>query len=171
MVVAVLLASFLAAPFPGEEEVHAGGGNITFFGHGRGHGVGMCMAGVYYRAMRGEQYHDIIRAYYTGVSFSQVSDDMPIRVLCRDNVVRTYPLKEYLYRLQEEPDSWPTQGLRVTMVGARTYALSCIARGKHAGRRIRHLLLRQLLPGLRRDHRSQRRGRISWPRRTPPPGR
>lgn len=130
-IVVVLLASLLATPLPGEE-ASAGGGNITFFGHGRGHGVGMCMAGVYYRAMRGEEYHDIIRAYYTGVSFSHDSDDRPIRVLCRDNVIRTFPLKEYLYRLQEEPDSWPTQGLRVTMVGARTYTLSVIARGKHA---------------------------------------
>ncbi|MEW6553432.1 MAG: SpoIID/LytB domain-containing protein [Actinomycetota bacterium] len=133
MVAAVLLASLLTPSIHGEGEAYAGGGNITFFGHGRGHGVGMCMAGVYYRAMRGEEYHDIIRAYYTGVSFSHVSDDMPIRVLCRDNVIRIFPLKEYLYRLQEEPDSWPTQGLRVTMVAARTYALSCINRGKHAG--------------------------------------
>jgi len=90
------------------------------------------MAGVYYRALRGEEYHQIINAYYTGVGFSRVSDDTPIRVLCRDGVIRTYPLREYLYRLQEEPDSWPTQGLRVLAVAARTYVLSCIARGKHA---------------------------------------
>jgi SpoIID/LytB domain protein len=41
-------------------------------------------------------------------------------------------LREYLYRLQEEPDTWPAQGLRVLVVAARTYVLSCIARGKHA---------------------------------------
>jgi SpoIID/LytB domain protein len=90
------------------------------------------MAGVYYRALRGEEYHRIITAYYTGVSFSHVSDDMPIRVLCRDGQVRTYTLREYLYRLQEEPDSWPMEGLKVLAVAARTYVLSCIARGKHA---------------------------------------
>ena len=130
--VAMLMALSVGGPSrPGTEAV-AGGGKITFVGHGRGHGVGLCMAGVYFRALRGEEYHQIIRAYYTGVDFSRVSDDMPIRVLCRDNVVRAYPLKEYLYRLQEEPDSWPTQGLRVLMVAARTYVLSVIARGKHA---------------------------------------
>ncbi len=132
-VATLLLAAVAGQPLSGEDEASAGGGSITFSGHGRGHGVGLCMAGVYYRAMRGEEYHDIIRHYYTGVSFSRVSDDMTIWVLCRDNVVREYTLREYLYRLQEEPDSWPTQGLRVTMVAARTYALSCIARGKHAG--------------------------------------
>lgn len=131
MVVAVLVTALLGAPFPSDEGASAGGGSVTFIGHGRGHGVGLCMAGVYYRAMRGEEYHDIIRAYYTGVDFSRVSDDMPIRVLCRDNVIRKYTLREYLYRLQEEPDSWPTQGLRVTMVAARTYVLSCKDRDKH----------------------------------------
>jgi SpoIID/LytB domain protein len=132
-VVGLLLFSLLAQPFHAGSEAEAGGGNVTFIGHGRGHGVGLCMAGVYYRALRGEEYHQIIRTYYSGVDFAHVSDDMPIRVLCRDNVVRTYPLKEYLYRLQEEPDTWPAQGLRVLAVAARTYTLSCIARGKHAG--------------------------------------
>ncbi|MDI6830182.1 MAG: SpoIID/LytB domain-containing protein [Actinomycetota bacterium] len=131
-VIALLVALSPGGPAGTEEEAAAGGGKITFVGHGRGHGVGMCMAGVYFRALRGEEYHQIIRAYYTGVDFSRVSDDMPIRVLCRDNVVRTYPLREYLYRLQEEPDTWPAQGLRVLAVAARTYVLSVIARGKHA---------------------------------------
>lgn len=131
-VITLLFVALFGQPLPGGEEATAGGGKVTFIGHGRGHGVGLCMAGVYYRAVRGEEYHQIIRAYYTGVDFSHVSDDMPIKVLCRDNVIRTYPLKEYLYRLQEEPDSWPAQGLRVLMVAARTYTLSVIARGKHA---------------------------------------
>ncbi len=127
-----LLASLPGPGLPGEERAAAGDGSVTFIGHGRGHGVGLCMAGVYFRACRGEGYHDIIRTYYSGVSFSHVSDDMPIRVLCRDNVVRVYRLRDYLYRLQEEPDTWPGQGLRVLAVAARTYTLSCIARGKHS---------------------------------------
>ncbi|OFW59024.1 MAG: hypothetical protein A2Y75_00645 [Candidatus Solincola sediminis] len=91
------------------------------------------MAGVYFRGLWGHDYHNIIHTYYTGISFSQVSDDQKIRVLCRDNQVREYTLREYLYRLQEEPDTWPQQGLKVLAVAARTYTLSCIARGKHAG--------------------------------------
>jgi len=126
------LLGTVPGPVPGVGTTVAGGGNITFIGYGKGHGVGLCMAGVYYRALRGEEYHDIIRTYYTGVSFSRISDDMVIRVLCRDGVVRPYTMREYLYRLQEEPDTWPAQGLRVLVVAARTYVLSCIARGKHS---------------------------------------
>jgi SpoIID/LytB domain protein len=131
-VVAVLCAVALL-PAPAGMAPQAAEKRVNFYGHGKGHGVGMCMAGVYQRALRGEEYHSIISTYYAGVSFSRVSDDMTIRVLCRDNVVRTYTMREYLYRLQEEPDSWPSEGLKVLMVAARTYALSCIARGKHSG--------------------------------------
>ncbi|MBC7246215.1 MAG: SpoIID/LytB domain-containing protein [Actinobacteria bacterium] len=133
LTVAVILLCLGLQPFPGARTASARGGSVTFIGHGYGHGVGLCMAGVYYRALRGEEYHQIIRTYYTGISFSRDSDDRVIRVLCRDGVVRQYTMREYLYRLQEEPDSWPQQGLRVLMVAARTYVLSCIARGKHAG--------------------------------------
>jgi SpoIID/LytB domain protein len=132
MVLAALLLSMVLQPSTGVGKAGAVGGKITFIGHGKGHGVGMCMAGVYYRALRGEEYHNIIRTYYTGVGFSSISDDMTLRVLCRDNVIRTYSMREYLYRLQEEPDSWPSEGLKVLMLAARTYALSCVLRGKHA---------------------------------------
>ena len=128
-----LLAALLVQPVTRVENAEAGGGRVTFQGHGKGHGVGLCMAGVYFRAQRGEEYHQIIRTYYTGIDFSRVSDDKTLRVLCRDNVVRTYTMREYLYRLQEEPDSWPPEGLKVLAVAARTYALSVINRGKHAG--------------------------------------
>lgn len=133
VVTVVVLLCLGLQPLPDAKTASARGGSVTFIGHGYGHGVGLCMAGVYYRALRGEEYHQIIRAYYTGISFSRDSDDRIIRVLCRDGVVRQYTMREYLYRLQEEPDSWPQQGLRVLMVAARTYVLSCIARGKHAG--------------------------------------
>ncbi|MGQ9476577.1 MAG: SpoIID/LytB domain-containing protein [Actinomycetota bacterium] len=129
----LVFAGATPGPAPGGGASVADGRTVTFIGHGRGHGVGLCMAGVYYRALRGEEYHDIIRTYYTGIDFSRVSDDTVIRVLCRDGMVRPYTLREYLYRLQEEPDTWPAQGLRVLVVAARTYVLSCIARGKHAG--------------------------------------
>ncbi len=129
----VALLFLFPIPGPGStgRVAAAGGGSVTFLGHGKGHGVGLCMAGVYYRASRGEEYHQIIRSYYTGIGFSRVSDETTIRVLCRDGVVRIFTLRDYLYRLQEEPDSWPMEGLKVLAVAARTYVLSCIARGKH----------------------------------------
>jgi SpoIID/LytB domain protein len=132
MALLALLLAMIIQPAPGVDSAQAVGGKVTFVGHGKGHGVGMCMAGVYYRALRGEEYHGIIHTYYSGVGFATVSDDMPLKILCRDGIIRTYSMREYLYRLQEEPDSWPSEGLKVLAVAARTYALSCIARGKHA---------------------------------------
>jgi SpoIID/LytB domain protein len=128
--------SFLAAAVLGGTAVPrgawAGGGAITFHGHGKGHGVGMCMAGVYYRALRGESYRDIIQYYYQGVGFSTIDDNMPIRVKCRDGVVRVYTMHDYCIRQQEEPDSWPREGLKVTITAFRTYAYATMLRGKHA---------------------------------------
>ena len=106
---------------------------FVFTGRGRAHGVGLCMDGVLYRAQDGHSYADIIHYYYTGVQISTVDDNQPIRVKCRDGQVRTYSLHDYLLGLAEEPESYPPEGLKVLAVAARTYTLSCIARGKHAG--------------------------------------
>ena len=106
---------------------------FVFTGHGRAHGVGLCMDGVKYRALAGHSYTDIIHYYYTGVQMSNVDDNQSIKVKGRDGQIRTMPLKEYLYHLAEEPETYPYEGLKVLAVAARTYTLSCIARGKHQG--------------------------------------
>ncbi len=105
---------------------------IFFFGHGKGHGVGMCMAGVQARAQDGENWTQIIPFYYQGVGFTQTDDSRVIRVQQRNGIIVQLTLHDYLIRLQEEPDSWPAEGLNTTSVAARTYAISCIERGKHA---------------------------------------
>lgn len=130
---AILLAIPTWNP-PGLGAENGGGADPVYYftGRGRAHGVGLCMDGVMYRALDGYSYRDIISYYYTGINFSLVDDNMPIRVKCRDGIVRVYPLHQYLYHLQEEPESYPFEGLKVLYVAARTYAISCIQRGKHA---------------------------------------
>lgn len=113
-------------PVPDQEAV------FVFESRGRAHGVGLCMDGVYYRALAGQNCEEIIDYYYTGVQIQKVDDEQPIRVKCQDGQVREYPMREYLYRLTEEPDSFPYEGLKVHVISARTYTLSVIARGKHA---------------------------------------
>ncbi len=105
---------------------------FVFKGYGRAHGVGLCMDGVLGRAQAGQSSTEIMNFYYTGVALGQTDESKPIRVKCRDGAVRTVPMNEYLYRLAEEPDSWPTEGLKVLFIAARTYTLNVIARGKHA---------------------------------------
>jgi SpoIID/LytB domain protein len=126
---------FAVGPMAGAASGTAGGSAdplYIFNGQGRAHGVGLCMDGVHYRAREGQSYHQIINYYYTGITYGRTDDNQPIRVKCRDGQIRAYPMHQYLYHLQEEPESSPMEELKVLYVAARTYTLSCIARGKHA---------------------------------------
>jgi SpoIID/LytB domain protein len=131
LILAIALGLF-SFSFQNPEPASAASGTITFNGHGKGHGVGMCMSGVYFRAQRGEKYQTIIPYYYRGVSFGKMDDNTLIRVLCRDNQVRIYTFRDYLYRQMEEPDSWPQEGLKVLAIAMRTYAIATKNSGKHA---------------------------------------
>ncbi len=104
---------------------------MVFTQRGRAHGVGLCMDGVRYRAEAGQSCAEILGYYYTGVQISQTDDARPIRVKGRDGQVRTLSLRDYLYHLAEEPEDYPTEGLKVLYIAARTYTLNVIARGKH----------------------------------------
>ncbi len=136
VILSVLLFSLLLAGFCAQG-THVTGGSppadpeYVFIGRGRAHGVGLCMDGVLYRALEGRSYRQILNYYYTDVQFDKTDDKRSVRVLCRDGKVRVYPLREYLYRLAEEPDTFQYEGLKALFVAARTYTLSCIARGKH----------------------------------------
>lgn len=58
---------------------------FTVEGHGWGHGVGMSQWGAYGYARHGWEYKDILRHYFTGISFSQV-EDTTIRVNLRSGL-------------------------------------------------------------------------------------
>lgn len=95
---------------------------ITFYIRGYGHGVGMSMAGVYGMARKGYRYNRIAEHYYPYTRWSRINDNTRIQVWCSThNRKENFTVRSYLYRLAEEPDSWPREGLRTTMVAARTY--------------------------------------------------
>jgi len=106
---------------------------FVFKCYGRAHGVGMCMDGVLYRAQDGQSYKTILNYYYTGITFSKIDDSRQVRIMGHDGQIRTWSMHYYLQHLQEEPNSSPMEELKCLYVAARTYALSCIARGKHSG--------------------------------------
>ena len=58
---------------------------FTIEGHGWGHGVGMSQWGAYGYAKHGWEYKDILKHYYTGISFSNVADSV-IRVNLRSGL-------------------------------------------------------------------------------------
>lgn len=94
---------------------------ISITGRGHGHGVGMSMAGVYGMANNGTSCQNIVNHYYTNVNWESRDDNSVVSVQCTDGQRRPYTVREYLYRLAEEPDDWPREGLRTLMVAARTY--------------------------------------------------
>lgn len=54
---------------------------VAVCGSGYGHGVGMSQWGAYGRALAGQSYARIIRAYYSGVQLGQFQDNPRVRVL------------------------------------------------------------------------------------------
>lgn len=130
LTMAISLGAF--APASGSSPGRGAEPAYYFVGHGRAHGVGMCMDGVYYRAKEGQDYRTILSHYYTGIAFSQIDDNRPVRVRGRDGQVRVLSMRDYLRHLQEEPDHYPLEELKALHVAARTYTLSCIDRNKHS---------------------------------------
>jgi len=67
-------------------------------------------------------YQNILKYFYSGVAIGNMDDNTIIRVQKKDDSIVNISMKEYLYREAEEPDDWPTQGLKAAMVAMRTYA-------------------------------------------------
>ena len=113
----LVMSSFSFLPQTTADETY------VFTGHGYGHGAGLSMAGFYYLSKYGGWgYRDILNYYYKNVNSEARSDDQVITAVCSvHGTQHTMTVREYLYRLMEEPDSWPREGLRTLMVAARTY--------------------------------------------------
>lgn len=58
-----------------------GANALKVCGSGSGHGVGLSQYGAYGRAKAGQNYAQIVRAYYRGVSLSKYSTNLTVRVL------------------------------------------------------------------------------------------
>ncbi|MHB8780175.1 MAG: DUF5719 family protein [Candidatus Geothermincolia bacterium] len=103
-------------------------------GHGKGHGAGMCMAGVEQRAQDGQTWQEIVGFYYTGVGITQMGSDTgtSIKVMYNGQVL-TCDMRYYLSHLREEPDDWPREGLKALAVAGRTFAYSRMRAHKHDG--------------------------------------
>jgi stage II sporulation protein D len=48
-------------------------GTVVIKGRGYGHGVGMCQMGALGRAKRGQDYNEIVKAYYTGIEIKKIA--------------------------------------------------------------------------------------------------
>ena len=59
-------------PFLVLEAARSQGIDMTFYGSGWGHGVGMCQVGAFGMAMDGARFDEILKTYYTGIDLKKM---------------------------------------------------------------------------------------------------
>ncbi len=97
------------------------------FSFGAPHFKGMSQYGAYGRARDGQNYEQILKAYYgSGIEIKDSNPDEQIVVEGYDS----YSLEEYAKRIYEVPNSWGDNGgmeaLKAQAIAARSYALARI---------------------------------------------
>ncbi|MCJ7739990.1 SpoIID/LytB domain-containing protein [Candidatus Microgenomates bacterium] len=93
---------------------------FAFFTFGIPHRVGMNQYGAYGRAKTGQNYKDILQAYFNNISFQKKDPNMKIKV----QGYGEKSLEDYVLRIYEMPESWPLEALKAQAVAARSYALA-----------------------------------------------
>lgn len=92
------------------------------FSFGAPHRKGMSQYGAKGRAEDGQDYKDILRAYYGDIEIKEV--DIPSTINTDKGSMEIDG--QYLNGLAEMPSNWPSEALKAQAVAARTYALSYI---------------------------------------------
>ena len=92
---------------------------FAFFTYGIPHRVGLNQYGALGRARAGQNYQDILRAYFDGISFEKKSNGN-IKVQGYGEM----PLETYLLGIYEMPGDWPMEALKAQVIAARSYALA-----------------------------------------------
>lgn len=93
---------------------------FAFFTFGIPHRVGLNQYGAYGRAKAGQNYQDILRAYYDNISFTKRDANTKIKVSGYGEM----KLEDYLLGIYEMPGDWPKEALKAQVVAARSYALA-----------------------------------------------
>ena len=96
------------------------------FTYGIPHRVGLNQYGAYGRSKAGQNYKDILNAYYQGINFETRDPNMKIKVVGFGEK----NLDDYLLGVYEMPNDWPLEALKAQAVAARSYALSYTNNGQ-----------------------------------------
>lgn len=92
---------------------------FAFFTYGIPHRVGLNQYGAYGRANAGQNYKDILNAYYQGVALEKKGN-----ITLNVKGYGQMPIEQYLLGIYEMPGSWPLEALKSQAVAARSYAWS-----------------------------------------------
>jgi len=101
---------------------------IGFFTYGVPNRVGLNQFGAWGRAKAGQDYNQILQAYYNYDSLSNADTNTQISV----TGYGTYSLEDYMKRIYEVPDSWTDNNLaalKAQAVAARSYVLAYTSNG------------------------------------------
>lgn len=93
---------------------------FAFFTFGIPHRVGLNQYGAYGRAKGGQNYKDILKAYYANIDFQKKDANTKIKVQGYGET----KLEDYLLGIYEMPGDWPIEALKSQVVAARSYALA-----------------------------------------------
>lgn len=112
-----------------------GGPEFGLFSYGVPNRVGLSQYGAFGRAKAGQDYNQILSAYYNFDSVSDANQSTQIHV-SGNGIDMTLSLEEYMKRIYEVPDSWGSQGgmeaLKAQAIAARSYAMSYTNNGQNA---------------------------------------
>lgn len=107
------------------------GDKFAFFSYGVPNRVGLNQYGAWGRAKAGQDYTQILQAYYNFDSISDVSQSTQIHVQ-GSGVDWTGSLEDYVKRIYEVPDSWTDNNLaalKAQAIAARSYVLAATNNG------------------------------------------
>ena len=102
-----------------------------FFTYGVPNRVGLNQFGAWGRAKAGQDYNQILQAYYNYDSISNVDTNTQISV----SGYGTYSLEDYMKRIYEVPDSWTDNNLaalKAQAIAARSYAMAYTNNGQNS---------------------------------------
>lgn len=105
------------------------GNGFAFFTFGIPHRVGMSQYGGQLRAKKGQNYEQILRAYYDNISIEKVDENTEILVNGKNDYGQTFSnermkIEDYMKHIYEMPGDWEMEALKAQAIAARSYAMA-----------------------------------------------
>ena len=112
------------------------GTKFGFFSYGVPNRVGLNQYGAYGRANANQNSDTILRAYYNFDGYQNVNN---VNINVNDgnginsgNTIWSGSLEDYVKRIYEVPDSWPSEALKAQAIAARSYVLAATNNGANS---------------------------------------
>jgi SpoIID/LytB domain protein len=112
------------------------GSKFGFFTYGVPNRVGLNQYGAYGRANAGQNSDTILRAYYNFDGYQNINN---VNINVNDgngvnagNVIWSGSLEDYVKRIYEVPDGWPSEALKAQAIAVRSYVLAATNNGANS---------------------------------------